>query len=168
MKINYNKWHAKLIRFVWFKNERTMPKSLCSYFWLIVFGCIWFIPTLIMSIPYYIGKLLPSGIGTKGIGRYIDSIYTLGLCIFAMLGFVGMIVGSQISAISFYFGFKADKDFTMAGIFVQGVAFILIIAYKIDRLKRSRAGTKVDKPNLVKEFIKAKWNKVCPRIEYIK
>lgn len=51
MKLNKNKWHAKLYRAFW--KTKDMPNNLCNYFWELVFALVFTIPAWQVYIPLF-------------------------------------------------------------------------------------------------------------------
>jgi len=69
-----------------------------------------------------------------------------------------------ISAILFVMGIAVSGIGVLALIFLLVVLIVYIIVGLYDKIKPKKAK---NNKSLLKEFIKAKWNRVCPRLEFV-
>jgi len=162
MIANKNAWHAKLYKFT-YKSE--LPKNLCPYFWKFVASVILYIPNLIMQLPMLIVLLFDKdNTNTKCNERrlYSGVIY---LCT-AILLIYGFVTFHWIKMVFNCYSYNVGAA-TGGGIihlFLFGVAMFSLF----DHIKTSMSSKKEEEktPNLIVEFVKAKYNKYCPQIEW--
>lgn len=185
MKLNHNSFSAKVYR--WFFMKTEMPSNLCPYFWELVLAYTLSIPVLVVTAIYEIicmkdQKNKPAD--TPG-ERFI-----LGILAWVVL----FIIVCLISPIALFWT-TPEKDSSLwnlisAGLLVWATVVIVGIIIGIKYLKEKRDTSKFDKrikgrrsvydedghwiryeyaepkPNILLEFIKAKYNKYCPKIEW--
>lgn len=158
MKAKTNSLHAKLYRFAY---SSELPSNLCPYFWRLLWALMAFIPTLVIRLPIYIFDLfLSTKINTKDEDR--DDVNALGI-----LSYYAFII------VSIYFWINYEWIKAMAGcysysciganiaIFVNSV-IALIAIIKIAQAIRG----KKEHSSIIVEFIKSKYSKYCPKIEW--
>lgn len=152
MIINRNSWHYKVAIFG--ENEYSTPKSLCPYFWCIVFklfmaSCV--IAALLMA-SWLLGSailtaiLTALGITFAGVVAVVSSTATGAVAIAgifggAFLGFMG------ISSLKHIIKEKLDTR------------------RRIKRFEAAEAGIELQ-PNVFVEFIKTRKSKMCPMLEF--
>jgi hypothetical protein len=174
MKLNVNSVSARLYR--WFYVTNKMPQNLCPYFWKLVIMWILIVPYTILSLPYivvYKGKDNSDSFGEKPV---------TGFFIYCILG----LVLSMLFSISIFFvGFYPKDTFLlnfqtlgsllwMIAILFGGYCLIiwLVEKYKDSKIKYDENGVRIFRPknekdpNILIEWIKASYNKYCPRIEW--
>jgi hypothetical protein len=176
MEINYNSISARLYRE--FYNTKNMPQSLCPYFWKLVFA--WPITILLspLLIPFWIINKLDKS-DTAGI-PVIGKAF-IGAILYACL-FLVFCIGVTISSmwVTYYTGtiwwqWYIGGFIVMFGLLVFGV--ILLARMLKDRRYQKRLEERWDengnyipreenKPNLLIEFVKAKYNRYCPKITW--
>ncbi len=184
MELNYNSTSSKLYR--WFYDKRDMPETLCPYFWKLVFA--WTL-TVILSpllLPTWVAKKISKDFGDDvPIGPYA----LLGFLMYGILYFLisfGVFISSYW--ITYYRGSIGFGLYVAGGIVtvIAGVALIIcgIIALKNRiRDKRDKLNKRTiwddnigdyvpnpdyvePRPSLLTEFISAKYNKYCPKIDW--
>lgn len=169
MKLNKNSFSAKF--YCWFYETNKLPNNLCPYFWklslawlltIVLFPPMFFllIPAMIISI--FSVDFKTSLWGNKftfaimGIFIYAALLIAFSIVVFAatILGLIGYVSGSWLSTFQIWGGIISCAG---AGV---GVYYLgkLIIEHKKKNSYKS--------PNIVKEFIKAKYNKYCPKIDW--
>ena len=179
MQLNKNSISAKLYR--WFYNQNVMPNNLCPYFWKLVFMWISILPFIVITLP---GQIL-SKFEKKTFGESMGYTFAFYAVSFALTVLASL-------PISFFTTF-ADGGFwdTMRNGSIVFWLFLIVVAlyHGIKRLFiRIKEGGKLydergrryygydsegyriyykeKKPNILAEFIKAKYNKYCPKIEW--
>lgn len=177
MELNRNSISARVYRN--FYDTSNMPESLCPYFWKLV--AAW--PVTILFLPL----LLPFWIINK-----IDKSDTAGIPVIGK-AFIGLIfytlsyflfcIGVTIT--SFWITYSEKSDWYhryVLGWFAIGVIAILLITYGIVEWRKQIRIKKIErrydaegnyahseeeeKPNIIVEFVKAKYNKYCPKIDW--
>ncbi len=151
MIINRNSFHARVYKYV---HGDKLPDNLCPYFWKMLFALIWCIPDTVIRFP---GMLLnrftkDSGMErTKGVVLYFFSLILIwmGWCITEL--------------IKFLLGFEYDEDQAFIGGMCIVVPLLGLLVYQIIKYfcEPKERGT------IVGEFIKAKYERYCPRIIWI-
>ncbi len=173
MKLNVNSTSAKLYR--WFYATRVMPQNLCPYFWKLVLMWVFILPYTILSLPVILMDLKDpdqrttgerAGMGVIiwfGLGMLISMLSWIGLFFFEpvkdsvwfdmlITGLVGWVLSIVIGALE---GYKALKDWN----------------YK-RKIKYTEKGYRIwdepkeKQPSILIEFVKAKYNKYCPKIDW--
>jgi len=176
MELKTNSVSARVYREVY--NTRHMPESLCPYFWKLVLGY----PLIVVLLPL----LIPTWIIMKFQKDGYDSDFPMGpksLMGVLIYGFVFMVfvVGVFISSywITYYQG-THWYGWYVSGFIVIFVALVGSIIFLISKLKERRRQKRrerlynengyylpvEEKSNLIVEFIKAKYNKYCPKITW--
>lgn len=148
MIINRNSWHYKVAAMGTFDCD--IPRNLCPYFWLVAFKCF------MLFAGFSALTLLSWAVGVD-----------LATWLFAQVGVTLTNLGAAIPGI--LIGAIGIASFIGIGL---SIAFGI---YKLkERVKEKReekrqakieAGEEI-KPSLVIEFMKAKHEKVCPRLEF--
>lgn len=179
MKLNYNSISSKLYR--WFYDTNRMPETLCPYFWKLVFA--WTL-TVILSpllLPTWIVRKLSNDFDEDcPIGPYI----VIGFLVYTVI-FLLICSGVFISA--YWITYHHDSigfPLYVSGIFVTVIGSVALISWGANELKKLIRDRKYKqtvwsdeldmhipnphyrepKPNIIIEFIKAKYNKYCPKI----
>ena len=143
MQLSTKSWHAKVYNF--FYTESGLPQSLCPYFWKLVLAIFVLIPFLILLV-------------LGGITIIISLIVYLFHIKFSL-----------------FFSWRHFKMLLLfIGIIVAVVSVVLSIGYVVGELmgkygnksKSIVSTTKVKNPTILQEFIKAKYNKYCPKINW--
>ena len=158
-------WHYKLVQYVWgrsYFNSWGDPKyprriSLCTYFWSVVLS-IFIYP---VSIIWH----------TRVVQNHEDLSKAIGIWIlistfiqFFIVVLAGLSEWWWIGLAIFFGGIGAGAGVAGAIIGIENL-YNRIKCYR--RKKYGEFVRKPRKPSLIKEFIKAKKNKVCPCIEFV-
>lgn len=176
MNLNLNGISARLYR--WFYATKDMPQTLCPYFWKLVIAYLLFIPWAIISLPIRV-----IGIDTDSSGEKFIMSLILWTCV--CMGLCGLF------SITAFWKFYDEQTFLgkvqRAGIITLIIVTLLSLAigivYLVGHIKDRRTIKQLEyiwsdegvvknpdyiapKPNLVKEFIKAKYHKYCPKIDW--
>lgn len=174
MKLSAKTWHYWLYTHYFSKYD--VPNNLCPYFWKVVLAIILFFPTNIIALPWIIVKFFVSIYDNekyeyprffKDFGQIIG-MYIAILALFCMIGMWWHIPKK-----------RQDGD----GVFVFGcicwtLILVALLGLWIAHLKEKRDDKrykqrqlegyvpKVPKPNIFIAFIRAKYEKNCPIIEW--
>lgn len=177
MNLNLNGISARLYR--WFYETDVMPLTLCPYFWKLVIAYMLFIPWAIITLPT---RMFVTDT-ENGSERFLVSMLLWVLIIAAVLA---------IFSVTAFWGFYGEKTFfgsmQRAGLIIICVVATVSATFGIIHLVKNMQDRKrytqreyiwnyndeyvknpnyvAPRPNLVKEFIKAKYNKYCPKIEW--
>jgi hypothetical protein len=167
LRYSRNTWHYKIMLWAWgfdkwsneFK-EHKLPRNLCPY-----------LRKLVFTIPYspflYIWRKMPHVIREHKDGVIAIILITIGThgCVFAI---------SQHQDLPWWIGWFV---LFIGTVFIGGgmVALIGIIkaiskGYDYIKCKRTNNGLEIKKPStmcLIEDFLEAKHNKICPRIEFV-
>lgn len=180
MNLNSNGPSAQLYR--WFYTTDRMPQNLCPYFWKLVIAYVFAAPIFLIALPT---RFIRADIDTSG------ERFGLGLIFWAILflSICGIFTGLTIFFVAFTKG-SFLYHIQMIGAFVLFFAGIISTIFGaihlIKRAKEKRedrhrkyvwingdyvenpnyVGPAVKRPNLIVEFVKAKYNKYCPKIDW--
>jgi hypothetical protein len=175
MELKYNSISAKVYRN--FYETSKMPKSLCPYFWKLVAAwplTILFSPLL---FPFWIVDKLDRGDNDRA--PFPAQVF-LGILIYFAI-FCVFCIGVTVSSIwiTYYRGTLWFKWYVggFVVIFISLVGGIVFLISELkERRKQKRRAAQYDengnylpseeKPNLIVEFIKAKYKKYCPKIDW--
>jgi hypothetical protein len=180
MKLNQNSISARLYR--WFYLTEDMPKNLCPYFWKLVFMYILLIPATILYLPLFVIRNEATEIGER-IAISIVSWIAVGLALLMIFPITYF----------FYGWFPPNTTFgawQTIGMAIWVVLIVCSTTWGILEIGKKRREKKRKihcefiwnedghyipnpnyvpyeyKPNIIIEFIKASYNKYCPRIEW--
>ena len=173
MKLSRNSISAKLYR--WFYATSNLPESLCPYFWKLILMWVFILPYTAISVPSILMDLKePSDKTTgerAGVGVIMWFIIFMLVC---MLSWAGLIFDEPVNN-SLWFHMLA------AGFIGWGVTIIFSVAglFKWTKEKLENRHIKYDEdgyriwdpvkekqPSIIKEFVKAKYHKYCPKIDW--
>lgn len=174
MQLEHNSFSAKLYR--WYYGTKSMPKNLCPYFWKLVIAYIVALPLLVVTLPYEIIYFKT---------RDNDETITNRICVSFIICLFFWAVFCLLSVFSLIFDYEPVHESPMYYSILTGVLGWLIIIpitsyhgikYLIQKAKEPKRiydeegnyviQGKRTKPNIVVEFVKAKYNKYCPKIEW--
>lgn len=155
MNISKTSLHAKIYKTVY--GDR-FPNNLCPYFWKMVLSLIIIIPLLLISLPKIIldkinknesEPLVNAENWGGGFGIYIAlfAVFTMIYCWFFPFR------GNDLASIGY-------AIWIGIGIVTLGISLAKLIDMYRERNKEKN-------PSIVSEFIKAKKNKYCPKINWI-
>ena len=179
MKLNKNSVTSRLYKWFYGVSEwQGLPNNLCPYFWKVVLMYLTFIPYVLFSIPVVVYDLFDKNYsnGDRKTGERLGVSVGIYIALF--------ILATLISAILALF-IKVEKDTLFEFLVVGGCLFWtgLIVIGVIEGVKHLREYTttndsyydeqqdkwvtKKTKVNMTAEFIKAKYNKYCPKIDWV-
>jgi len=178
MKLNQNSVSAKLYKWFYGVSEyQGLPNNLCPYFWKVVLMYLTIIPYTLFSIPVVVYDMFDKGYdnGDRKTGERLGVSLGVYIALF--------ILTTLISAILALF-IKVEKDTLFVHLVVGGCLFwtVLIVIGVIEGIKYLKEYSttnksyyseeenkwvyKKTKVNMTAEFIKAKYNKYCPKIDW--
>ena len=166
MKASKSSLHAKLYEFTYGDN---LPSNLCPYFWKLVIATVFFIPACIIQLPYFI-----IGITTKQSVNEIDveSRWIFGLIIWIcaiLITVYGYATYEWIRAIRDLREY--DQASANVGMVINISLLIFGFSFLLSHIRigiRSASNPSVTEkhPGIISEFVKAKYNKYCPKIDW--
>lgn len=178
MKLKSTSISSKLYR--WFYATEYLPTNLCPYFWKLVLAWLVLIPYSLVCLPMVIMELTDRGY------KYDDNSTGKRIGMSAILYFMLFCVSSMIALICVFFTIPEKDSFYGFLAAIGGAVWILVIAlcsiegYKAFKDWNYRRKIKYDengyriwnepkqkKTYLVVEFAKAKYNKYCPKIDWV-
>ncbi len=183
MLLKTNSLSSMYYRWFYGKTERELPPNLCPYFWKSVFAWLIAIPYAIFCLPVILMETFDKGYenGDHSTGARI------GMSIFIYFAlFVLFMLG--VSVTLFFTTYPKDSflgNMAFGGILIwifggimgayHGIKAIIELVKEKKREQRykkvmSNGGTYfeyVPKENIIIAFIKAKYNKYCPKIEWV-
>lgn len=155
MKLNKNSIGVKIYQYVWGED---LPNNLCNYFWKSILAYMLVPLVTIFQIMYYPASLIPVVKDEIGVDRFSERLTGL-LAIFAgiIMFSSGVFVSSawvtyQSKTVMFHF-------YALGCIITLFTAFATVVLLVLKSTNR--------KENVVKEYIKAKKGRYCPKIEWI-
>lgn len=157
MELSKNSKLTKL--YLWFYDEEEyfLPSNLCPYFWSIVGMLLCIIPYTILCLPGIIINSTKNGnVPRFGASVVIYLVIFITICLLTPLyAYIGNI----------HYPTKTIGGFlSFMGIMLYGViSFILIIWSMTSIFKKENI---VKKQNILVEFVKAKYNRYCPHIDW--
>ena len=168
MKLNKNSFSPKFYK--WFYETSILPTNFCPYFkklllaWVLV--ALFAVPAMVLLIPtLFIGIFVKDALNMlkknkfgailAGFLMYVVLLVLMCIVLFFLVvfGVMQYVEGSDMA------------ELQMLGCFFSLLGFgagIVYLAKYLGELKR----TKVKQPNILSEFIKAKYNKYCPKIDW--
>jgi hypothetical protein len=171
MKLSKNSISAKLYQ--WFYLTNNLTNNLCPYFWKLLLMYVLIIPYFIVSLPYLIKEYKDSFNSKEYSWQSFNQRFFVGFAFNIIL----FIIFLMLTALSHIF-INYTKDslffyFSMVGfvIWMSIIIFLIIhlTTFIINKIKYRRNLINDDnenKPNIVIEFIKAKYNNYCPKIDW--
>jgi hypothetical protein len=179
MRLNKNSVSSRLYKWFYGVSEyQGLPNNLCPYFWKVVLMYLTIIPYTLISIPVVVYDLFDKQYenGDRKTGERLGISVGVYIALF--------ILATLISAILALF-IKVEKNTLFEFLVVGGCLFWtgLIVIGVIEGVKHLREYSTTDKSyysetekkwiyektkvNLTTEFIKAKYNKYCPKIDWV-
>lgn len=160
MKASRKSLHAWLYKFTYTSD---LPKNLCPYFWKLLWAIVVFIPNAIIQLSARIVDLFEKSkyghdcrefrhdggfawcIGIL-IGIYIDSTYHW--------------IRAMIRCYSY------DQALANTGMVANMLIFLGLLLILGAMREENSSIKKAKKPSIIGEFIRAKYNKICPKIDW--
>jgi hypothetical protein len=179
MRLNKNSVSSKLYKWFYGVSEyQGLPNNLCPYFWKLVLMYLTIIPYTLISIPVVVydmfDKQYENGERSTGerlgvsCGVYIGILLVTSL-ITAIAGFFTPIETKSVWEFCQILGCMVWLGLILIGI-VEGIKYLREYS-TTDKSYYSETENKwvyeKTKVNLTTEFIKAKYNKYCPKIDWV-
>jgi hypothetical protein len=178
MKLNSNSISSKLFR--WFYGTNDLPNNLCPYFWKLVLAWLVIVPYSLVCLPMIVLELTDKGY------KYSDNSTGKRIGMSTIVYFILFAISSMVSFICVFFVSPEKDSFYLylstigAVIWVIAIVIGVVEGYKVftewnyrRKIKYDENGYRIlnppkqEKTYLVVEFAKAKYNKYCPKIDWI-
>lgn len=175
MKLNINSVSARLYR--WFYATSVMPQSLCPYFWKLVLMWVFILPYTILSLPCILIDLTDRGDSSKSTGERAGVGF--------IMWFILVMILCMLSWIGLFFAMPTKDSIFSHTLMIGALGWIAVIVfggielYKFLKEKWENRNVKYDEhgwriweepkekePSIITSFIKAKYNKYCPKIDW--
>lgn len=163
MKLNLNSWYVWIYRSSYDLTVYDLPNNLCPFFWKLVLA-------IIMLPLSWIGHLF-------NIGRVQTKALVVGSAISVLIMISGMVAACQdnVKHITLKIALKyyAIGSFYLVLVAVA-LGIVILVLCGIGHIceyikdKWQDRSYKESKPSIITTFIKAKYNKYCPKIEWTK
>jgi len=170
MILDKNSITARLYR--WFYATNEMPNSLCPYFWKLFIMWILIVPFYIFTLPT---RLFEGSRDASPVKLFLMSLFIFGFLyvVFSMISFLIIVI---------IFDKTPINGFMYCSSIIGFFGWLFLIAFGLFELwdfiedkttsaiynrKHNHVGTKeANKPSIIVEFIKASYNKYCPKIDW--
>ena len=171
MKLHLDSFSSKFYRF--FYETTQMPKSLCPYFWKLVLA--WTL-TIMFGVPatvFLLPILIISIFSKDARETWKENKYTAVAVGFIIEFAIFLFFSIPVFLLTMFGYTEYVKDTFLGDYAILGGVVLVIsiifglyftIKYVADKVKKGKHDIK--KPNVVKEFIKAKYNRYCPKIDW--
>jgi hypothetical protein len=173
MTLNQNSTSASLYK--WLYGTQDLPNNLCPYFWKVVLAYLVIVPYILLALPYLIGLAI-----SKESSK--DDSFGKRIGIGFVLYFFMWCAASALCFITMFFIPPARHSLygfmTMLGGLVWLIGLSLGGSHLWDEYKERKRTSKIrynehgyriyeePKSNLIVEFVKAKYGKYCPKINW--
>lgn len=160
MKASKNSLHAKMYEFTY---TSYLPQNLCPYFWKLVWAIIILIPNFIIRFPALIINVF-----TKVSDDCVER-RKFGFAIYFILAILFLYLLPTINWIKAIFNFYSyNREYAIMGGGINSIIFIVCSFFLIKHFinKKPKRIVEEKQPSIVIEFIKAKYNRYCPKIEW--
>lgn len=173
MTLNQNSTSARLYK--WLYGTEDLPNNLCPYFWKVVLAYLIIVPYTLLALPYLIGLTI-SGESLKNdsFGKRIGIgfvLYFMMWCVASALCFIAMFFIPPARHGLYEFMAILGSLVWLIGLVLGGNH--LWDEYKEkkrkSRIRYDERGYRIyeePKSNLIVEFVKAKYGKYCPKIDW--
>lgn len=179
MKLNKNSVTSRLYKWFYGVSEyQGLPNNLCPYFWKVVLMYITIIPYTLFSIPVVVYDLFDKQYenGDRSIGQRLGVSFGVYFGLLLLTGVITSIAGLfvKIEPKSFwefcqFLGCMIWAIAIIVGI-IEGVKYLREWSTRDDGYydeTQEKWVVKKTKVNMTSEFIKAKYNKYCPKIDWV-
>ena len=158
MKASTKSWHYLLYRSTYVKYP---PNNLCPYFWSLIIAILLYIPITILRLPELIRMLIMErkieiDEKTSAMGANMWVIITI------LSGFTIL----HINLIKAMFNtYSYDSSLANITVIIDLIIIAIVAGHLIYKNIYEKEPNK--ETNIVEEFIKAKYYKYCPKIEWV-
>lgn len=173
MKLNINSNTAQLYR--WFYGTSRMPESLCPYFWKLVLMWTFILPYSILSLPVIIlerfDRSQTCSTGERA-GLGFIAWFILDITI-GMVTCIGLFFEEPVKDTLYY---HLTVIGTLGWFLSIGIGIATLYNYIMKKIKESKIkydehGRRIWNPepkqdSIIVSFVKASYNKYCPRIDW--
>lgn len=177
MKLNANSLNAKLYCWFYGVGSYELPNNLCPYFWKLVLAWILVLPYGLLCTPFILTHELFSESYRNGDSEFGERIgisvimYIMLYGLFALGVAVGALFTTYAKGGFFYMVLPGGIILWIA---LTGIGIYQGVKALVQKLRKPKKvydenGYRIypeKKPNLVVEFVKAKYNKYCPKITW--
>ncbi len=172
MKLRKHSWHYLLYNATY---QSYVPSNLCPYFWKLLFAIVSFPVNFIMTLPVFIVDKIIKIWDKDGFELNDEVYFSIKYLCAIILYLAGFIAFCMLSMWFFPFMAKHGNKSEISNIWLAGfigwgvVIFFLLRAFAFYVYGKLSSGKKVYKeksPNILSEFVKAKYKKYCPRIDW--
>lgn len=171
MKLSKNSWHYLLFDKTY---ERNAPDNLCPYFWSVFWAILCLPFNFVFTLPLTITYLL---LRSKEIDRPYEREYFSDQYGFSFAyNFCLALIFCMVYMWFVPYEYKPNKVSLVwiIGIIGYGIIFFVLCflginaIHKYNRKKKRKVPYvyKEDAPNIFTEFVKAKYKRYCPKIEW--
>jgi len=177
MKLNANSLNAKLYCWFYGVGSYQLPNNLCPYFWKLVLAWILVLPYGLLCTPFILTHELFSKSYRNGDNKFGERIgistimYMMLFVLFALGVAVGALFTTYVKGGLFYKVLPGGILFWLLFFCVGIYHGIKALVEKLRETKKvyDENGYRIypeKKPNLAVEFVKAKYNRYCPKITW--
>lgn len=178
MKLKSNSISSKLYR--WFYGTKELPTNLCPYFWKLVLAWLVLVPYSLVCLPVILTEIYDKEY------RYTDNstgkriglsaiIYIMIFSILCMVSFFGIFFINPEEDSFYFFTVTLGSMLWIVTIVVGSIEGVKALKERNQRrkIKYDERGNRIwdepkeEKTYLVVEFVKAKYNKYCPKIDWV-
>lgn len=162
MKLNKERLDIRMYTWIYTTTKYDLPNNLCSFFWLYLL--MW--PLALIHITFLLPSVLLEIYNKENLSisnRLATSFFSYVL----MLFLTSMIYGP----IAYFLGYIDRKNpWFIMGEALWFTGIVLVIGFGIYKLQKWISSKKVKKektPSIIVEYIKAKKDKYCPKIDWV-
>ena len=179
MRLNKNSFTSRLYK--WFYGVREyqgLPNNLCPYFWKVVLMYLTIIPYVLISIPVVIYDLFDKEYenGDRKVGERLGISVGVYIALFAITALISAVLALfiQVEPKSLFEFLVVGGCLIWSALLVigviEGTKYLREYSTRDDSYfdeQQNKWVVKKAKVNLTTEFIKAKYNKYCPKIDWV-
>jgi|LakMenEpi03Aug12_release.lakeMendotaPanAssembly.Ray.scaffolds.fasta_scaffold1349556_1 hypothetical protein len=173
MTLNQNSTSARLYK--WLYGTQDLPNNLCPYFWKVVLAYLVIVPYILLALPYLIVlAIYKESSKDDSFGKRIGIGFVLYFsiwCAASALCFIAMFFVTPTRHSLYEFMSLMGSLIWLIGLVLGGNH--LWDEYKerkrTSRIRYNEYGYRIyeePKSNLIVEFVKAKYGKYCPKINW--
>jgi hypothetical protein len=160
MKASTNSLHARLYDFTY---DSTLPDNLCPYFWKLIWATVIFPFNLFLQLPgLIVGERFCENnnmymLGSKRAAGLMFYLASIALFVWGISTF------HWVKAICGAYSYNSEAANTgwLINLLIAGTTLALWLS-----TKEGYTSKRKENPSIIKEFIKAKYNNYCPKIDW--